>query len=218
DAAGLAEADDPAFPGRPERFAIVCDLAPCQGATQSAVHSAGHGRDDVIQRRGDRRPFRDTVIVAELALHAVDDRLADVAEVGVAKATLVLQSSARDVLKLVSHTESPFGTLAGPSQRAHGVARVARLGTGRVVRVAVRRPDDAGRVDDKAGRYRQRPGGIAIERLEIERERAVDLTQVLREAESEAESCGHLVPAIGEDLEREVSMSGQLPVVLGQLR
>src|SRR5262249_8952789 len=109
-------------------------------------------------------------------------------------------------------------TLAGSSQRAHGVERVARLGTGRVVRVAVRRPDDARRVDDKAGRYRQRPGGIAIERLKIEGERAVDLREVVREAESEAESCGHLVAAVGEDLKREVSMSGQFPVVLGQLR
>src|SRR5262249_4249589 len=105
-----------------------------------------------------------------------------------------------------------------PSQRAHGLKRVVRLGTGRIVRVAVGRPDDARLVDDEASRYRQRPRGVPVERLEIEWEREIDLTQVFREAESEAVLGGHFVPTIGENLEREVPVSGQLSVVLGQLR
>ena len=56
--AGDADARDAAIDARGVGVAVECDLAPCQGATQGAVHSAGDGGHDVVQRRGDRRPFR----------------------------------------------------------------------------------------------------------------------------------------------------------------
>ena len=64
------DADRVADPGntprdrRLEAIAIERDLAPCQGATQCAVHSAGDGGDDMIQCRGDRRPFFGAVVLA----------------------------------------------------------------------------------------------------------------------------------------------------------
>src|SRR6267378_6363804 len=86
DADRLAVADDLALHGGREAVAIERDLAPCQGATQSAEHSAGDAGHDVIQRGGHRRAFWRAVILAQRALHAVDDGLGHVAEIGVAGA------------------------------------------------------------------------------------------------------------------------------------
>ncbi len=46
----LADAGDAAIDGGLEGITIERDLAPCQGATQGAVHSAGDGRHDVVER------------------------------------------------------------------------------------------------------------------------------------------------------------------------
>src|SRR5262249_22473592 len=104
---GLAVADDTALHRCREGVTIERDLAPCQGATQSAEHSAGDAGHDVVERRGDRRPFPHTVILAEDALHTIDDRLAYLAETGVPRAVLVEQASLRDVFEVVGHRRSP---------------------------------------------------------------------------------------------------------------
>jgi hypothetical protein len=72
---GLADARDATIDGGREALALEGDLAPCQGASQGAVHSPGDGGDDVIERRRDRRAFFGAVVLTELPLHAIYDRL-----------------------------------------------------------------------------------------------------------------------------------------------
>src|SRR5262249_11765763 len=79
------------------------DLAPCQGATQGAVHSPGDGGDDVIESGGDRGPLRDAIVLAQAALHAVDHRRRHLPQVGVPVAVLVLQTGSGDVLEVGGH-------------------------------------------------------------------------------------------------------------------
>jgi hypothetical protein len=103
DADGLARADDPALHRGPVGLAVEGDLAPCQGATQGAVHSARDRGHDVIEGGRDGRPLRHAVVLPELALDPVDDRLGHVAEPGVAFAVHVLETRPRDVFKDVGH-------------------------------------------------------------------------------------------------------------------
>jgi hypothetical protein len=110
---GLADAGNVTFHGGPERLPIEGNFAPCQGATQGAVHSAGHGSYDVVQRRRDEGSLADPIVLAELPLHAVDDRFRYVAEPCVAVAIAVFNSSRGDVLEVVAHGE--------PSSRGSGV-------------------------------------------------------------------------------------------------
>ena len=105
-----------------------------------------------------------------------------------------------------------------PGDRPQCLERVIRLRPSGVVGVALGRPDDALLVNDEAGRDGQRPRRITVELLEVQRKRAVDLTQIIRELEAQPELSGHLVAAIGQDLEREMTGADQLTVVLGQLR
>ena len=77
-------ADDAAFDGGRVGVAIERDLAPCQGATQHAVHSARHAGHDVVQRGGDGRPLGHAIVLAQGALDAIDDGLGHVAEIRVA--------------------------------------------------------------------------------------------------------------------------------------
>src|SRR5262249_58951308 len=84
-----------------------------------------------------------------------------------------------------------------------------RLGTSRVVRIALGGADDALPIDDESRGDRQGPRRLAVERLEVERERAIDLAQILGEGEAEAEPGRHLVAAIRQDRERKVTPLAQ---------
>src|ERR1700736_2451874 len=61
------------------------------------------------------------------------------------------------------------------------------------------------------------PVAAAEQLHEIQRKRAVDLTQILRQREAQPELRGDLVATIRQDLKRQLSCPAQLPVVLGQL-
>jgi hypothetical protein len=75
-----------------EGVVIEVDLTPCQGATQGAVHSAGDCCNDMVESRRDRRPFFGSVVLAEHALDAIDDRLGNLAKVRVAVPITILQA------------------------------------------------------------------------------------------------------------------------------
>jgi hypothetical protein len=105
-----------------------------------------------------------------------------------------------------------------PGDGPERLERVSWLGACRVVWIALGRPDDPLPVDDEAGRDRQRPGGLAIELLEIEGEGTVQRAQVVRHGEPEAEPGGDLVAAVREDRKCEVAALDQLPAMLGELR
>src|SRR2546428_11955221 len=72
----LADPDDASLDGGLVGLAVERDLAPCQGASPSAVHSASDGGDDVIERRGDRRPLLGAAVLAYGALAPVHDGFA----------------------------------------------------------------------------------------------------------------------------------------------
>src|SRR5262249_40503462 len=92
----LADAGDAAVDRGPEGLTIEWDLAPSQGATQGALHSACDGGQEVVERRGNRRPFLDAVILAERSLDAVDDGFPHLAEIGVAVPLTVLEAGVRN--------------------------------------------------------------------------------------------------------------------------
>src|SRR6266851_9128318 len=92
DVDGLADARDPAFHGGDEGLAVEGDLAPCQGAAQGAVHSPGDGSHDVVEGRGDRWALRDSVVLAQAALDAIDHGRRDVPEIGVTIAVAILET------------------------------------------------------------------------------------------------------------------------------
>src|SRR2546425_10247471 len=104
----LADPRNAAIDSRLERIAIERALAPCQGATQGAVHSAGDGRNDMVKGRGDRRPFLGAVILAKSPLDSVDNGFGNLPEKGVAITVAVLEPSVRDVLEIVSHGLAPL--------------------------------------------------------------------------------------------------------------
>src|SRR2546425_1000593 len=97
---GLADARDPTVDSGGESLAVEGDLAPCQGATQGAVHSTRDGGDDVVERRRDRRPFLGAVVLTERSLDSVDHRLGHLAEVRVPVALAVLKAGVRNVLEV----------------------------------------------------------------------------------------------------------------------
>src|SRR5262249_50552761 len=103
-----ADAGNAAIDGRGEGVAVEPDLAPCQGATQRAVHSAGDGGHDVVQGRGDRRPLLGAVVVAQLALHSVDHGLRDLAQECSTVPVAVLQTRVRDVFEVLGHRALPY--------------------------------------------------------------------------------------------------------------
>src|SRR6266446_2237303 len=92
DVDGLPDARDPAFHGGDEGLAVERDLAPCQGATQGAVHSPGDGGHHVVEGRGDRGALRDSVVLAQAALDAIDHGRRDVPEIGVTIAVAILET------------------------------------------------------------------------------------------------------------------------------
>src|SRR5262245_39868756 len=108
--------------------------------------------------------------------------------------------------------------LANGGESAERGERVLGLRAGRVVRIALRVADHALLVDDEAGRDGQRPRGIAVELLEVQGEREIELVKIVWEREAQPESARHLVATVSEDLEREVPGPNQLSVVFGQLR
>src|SRR5712692_2200820 len=108
DVDGLAYTRDPAFRRGDEGLAVECDLAPCQGAAQGAVHSPGDGGHDVVESGGDGRSLGDPVVLAQAALHAIDHGGGDVAEIRVTIAVSVLDPRARDVLEWIRHDSSPW--------------------------------------------------------------------------------------------------------------
>src|SRR5215470_17452687 len=108
--------------------------------------------------------------------------------------------------------------LANGGQSAERGKRVLGLGTRRVVGITLRVADHALLVDDEAGRDGQRPRGIAVELLEVQGEREIELVKIVGQPEAQPESARYLVATVGEDLEREVPGPNQLPVVLRQLR
>src|SRR6266446_5139588 len=79
----LADARDATVNSGGESLAVEGDLAPCQGATQGAVHSPRDGGNDVVERRRDRRPFLDAVVLPEASLDTVYDRFRHVSEIRV---------------------------------------------------------------------------------------------------------------------------------------
>src|SRR6266478_810863 len=83
DADRLADPRDAAVDGGLEGVPIERDFAPCQGATQRAVHSAGDGGHDTDERRGDWGPFLGPIVLAERPLDAVDDGFGDLTEIRV---------------------------------------------------------------------------------------------------------------------------------------
>src|SRR5206468_1323419 len=88
----FADTGDAAVHRRFEGIAIKSDLTPCQGATQCAVHSAAGCGNDMVERRGDRRSFFSSVILAERSLDAINDRLGYLAKKCVAVAITILQA------------------------------------------------------------------------------------------------------------------------------
>src|SRR5436309_1679519 len=213
DADGLAVADDAALGGGGEAVAVERDLAPCQGATQSAEHSAGHAGHDVVERGRDGRALGGAVVLAQRALHTVDDGLGDVTEVGVARAVLVHEVGLRDVFEVGGHGHS-----SSVAQRAQRRQRCLGLGTGGVVGIALRGADDPATVDHESRRHRQGPRSVAVVLRDVERKRGVDGAQVIRQRERQPEPRGDGVAAVGEDREAELAAADQLTVVLGQLR
>src|ERR1043166_4269361 len=101
-----------------------------------------------------------------------------------------------------------------PSQRRN---RLAWLGPRRVVGVGLSVADDPRAIDHEPGRDRQCPRRVAVELREIERERGVEIAQVLGQGEPQAELRRHLAATVGQDLEAELAMLDQLTVVLGEL-
>src|SRR6266852_178472 len=99
----LADTDDAAFHGGGVTVTVEPDLAPCQGAAQRAVHSAGDGRDDVVEGGGDRGALRDAVVLAQLALYPVDHRGGHLAEISVTVAVPVLEAGLGDVFEVDGH-------------------------------------------------------------------------------------------------------------------
>ena len=57
-------ADDATVNGSGELVAVEGNLTPCQGAGKRAEHSTGYCRDDMVERRGDRRSFTGSVVGA----------------------------------------------------------------------------------------------------------------------------------------------------------
>src|SRR5262249_62041585 len=92
------------------------------------------------------------------------------------------------------------------------------LRASRVVGIALRVADHALLVDDEAGWDGQRPRGIAVELLEVQGEREIELVKIVWEREAQPESARHLVATVGEDLEREVPGPNQLSCVFRPLR
>src|SRR5262245_51030941 len=127
----LADPDDPPLDGSLVGLAVERDLAPCQGASQSAVHSASDGGDDVIERRGDRRPLFGAVILAQRSLDAVDDGFGHFTEIRVAVTALVLETRARDVLEVVGHGSGLLTSLGHAVRRAGFATTKAAVRWGR---------------------------------------------------------------------------------------
>src|SRR5437899_11150365 len=75
DADRVADARDATVDSGLEGIAIKRDLAPCQGATQRAVHSARDRGHDVVERRGHWRSFLGAVILTERSLDTVRRRV-----------------------------------------------------------------------------------------------------------------------------------------------
>src|SRR3989441_12271019 len=86
DADRVADARDATVDSGLEGIAIKRDLAPCQGATQRAVHSARDRGHDVVERRGHWRSFLGAVVLTERSLDTVHDGFRNFAEIGVAVA------------------------------------------------------------------------------------------------------------------------------------
>src|SRR3989475_4731631 len=98
DADRVADARDATVDSGLEGIAIKRDLAPCQGATQRAVHSARDRGHDVVERRGHWRSFLSAVILTERSLDTVDDGFRNFAEIGVAGTVAVLEAGAAKVI------------------------------------------------------------------------------------------------------------------------
>src|SRR3989475_2143882 len=102
DADRVADARDATVDSGLEGIAIKRDLAPCQGATQRAVHSARDRGHDVVERRGHWRSFLGAVILTERSLDTVDDGFRNFAEIGVAVAGAGLEAGQAKVIQLLS--------------------------------------------------------------------------------------------------------------------
>src|SRR2546426_7948199 len=108
DADRVADARDATVDSGLEGIAIKRDLAPCQGATQRAVHSARDRGHDVVERRGHWRSFLGAVILTERSLDTVDDGFRNFAEIGVAVTRLVLAAGQRKIIPSSNHCTPPL--------------------------------------------------------------------------------------------------------------
>src|SRR2546428_3486432 len=112
DADRVADARDATVDSGLEGIAIKRDLAPCQGATQRAVHSARDRGHDVVERRGHWRSFLSAVILTERSLDTVDDGFRNFAEIGVAVNLAGLQAGNAKLIAIRQPRHSPlFGSV-----------------------------------------------------------------------------------------------------------
>src|SRR5258708_2962325 len=77
---GLADGRDAAIDDGRKGIPIERDFAPCQGATQCAVHSARDRGDDMVEGRGNGWSFLGSVVLAESSLDSIDNGVRHVAE------------------------------------------------------------------------------------------------------------------------------------------
>src|SRR3989475_4024264 len=111
DADRVADARDATVDSGLEGIAIKRDLAPCQGATQRAVHSARDRGHDVVERRGHWRSFLGAVILTERSLDTRDDGFRNFAEIGVAGTLAGLEAGMWKIIRIFSpRAPSPFGS------------------------------------------------------------------------------------------------------------
>src|SRR3989441_5906344 len=108
DADRVADARNATVDSGLEGIAIKRDLAPCQGATQRAIHSARDRGHDVVERRGHWRSFLGAVILTERSLDTVDDGFRHIAEIGVAGAVAGLEAGHGKVIQISTPRTPPL--------------------------------------------------------------------------------------------------------------